>query len=205
MIEEQLAAGTDESFGIAARVYQEGAHSKSFAQVTLGTALTSSLTKGTVIEGVTSGGSQVVGKALKDFASGATSIEIQYLTTDIQASYVGCQVGARPDPNLGGCFAENGTLTINGAQFDYSYNPEENNDNDRTLQGFSRQAREKMFECDNCPYVDYKKFVDYYGQFDYADRWVTAALAGSTTNFDNGNAAFSLYGLTGRGGKQYLL
>jgi hypothetical protein len=51
------------------------------------------------------------------------------------------------------------------------------------------------------PYRDAKFFVDYYGDSNYADKWINAAFVGSETNFASGrgNADFSIYGLTGRG------
>ena len=33
--------------------------------------------------------------------------------------------------------------------------------------------------CPGCPYKHYKQFYDYYGDYDYADKWVSAALAGT--------------------------
>ena len=48
----------------------------------------------------------------------------------------------------------------------------------RTLKGFSTGAQGKMYDgCPGCPYKHYEQFYDYYGDFDYADKWVSAALA----------------------------
>ena len=66
--------------------------------------------------------------------------------------------------------------------------------NDRTLQKFSTQSQSKMYACSiNCPYVDYNKFYTYYGDFNYADSWVLAALDGTPTptTWTNGAADFS--------------
>lgn len=90
---------------------------------------------------------------------------------------------------------------VAGNTFAYAYDPEFDNSNGRTIQGFSTGAKAQMYDCQTCPYLDYEKFVSYYGQFDYADRWVTAALTGTNTDFDNGNANFGQYGLEGRAGK----
>lgn len=70
--------------------------------------------------------------------------------------------------------------------------------NGRTLAGFSKEAEEKMGKCANCPYVDYKKFYDYYGVYDYAHQWVLAAFSKGKTSFTNGNADFGVYGFDGR-------
>ena len=57
----------------------------------------------------------------------------------------------------------------------------------RTLKGFSTGAQSKMYDgCPGCPYAHYKRFYDYYGDFDYADKWVSAALAGETMSFSSG-------------------
>merc|ERR1740124_586236 len=41
--------------------------------------------------------------------------------------------------------------------------------------------------CRGCPYADFVKFYEYYGDFDYADKWATGALDGSAVVFTNGN------------------
>jgi len=202
-MEAALAIGTADSFEIAKAIYQQGGHSKSYAIVTLTPPLASAITKGTVITGVTATGTPVNGKAYADFESGDTVISIQYQTSDVQESYVNCQVGALTmagEQNLSGCFAAQGEINIVGAgTHGYTYNPEDDNNNGRTLAGFSLQAEDKMYSgCPGCPYDDYLKFFNYYGQHDYAHEWVMAALDGRQTTFTNGNADFSEYGFTGR-------
>jgi hypothetical protein len=161
-IELELASGTNESFEKALKIYKNGAFSKSVARITLSTPLASSVAEGDQITGLTSDGTDVVGKAYSSYSTGADVIEIQYKTLDIQEVYVGCQVGANPNPNTVGCFAPNGTLSINGeGSVSYSYNPLIDNFNGRTIQGFSTQAEEKMYLCPNCPYKTYKKFYEY--------------------------------------------
>ena len=57
----------------------------------------------------------------------------------------------------------------------------------RTLKGFSTRCQYKMYDgCPGCPYKHYKMFYDYYGDFDYADKWVSAALAGTDMSFASG-------------------
>merc|ERR1719482_78057 len=57
----------------------------------------------------------------------------------------------------------------------------------RTMKGFSTGAKGKMYDgCPGCPYKHYKMFYDYYGDFDYADKWVSAALAGTDMSFSSG-------------------
>jgi hypothetical protein len=102
--------------------------------------------------------------------------------------------------NLG--YAAQGRLIVTGfgSPLDYTYIILENNINGRTIKGFSVDARERMFLCDSCPYEDYQKFIDYYGEFNYADQWITAAGDGVSTEFDNGNADFRKYGQVGKTG-----
>jgi hypothetical protein len=57
----------------------------------------------------------------------------------------------------------------------------------RTLRSFSTRAQALMYSsCPGCPYRHYSMFYTYYGDFDYADKWVSAALAGTNMNFASG-------------------
>lgn len=195
-IEIQLSDGTDDSISIAKYVYEQGAFSKSYAQVKLNSPLQEVLEKGTGIEGKNADGKDVYGKALGKFDKGSTEIEIQYKTSDVQDDYVKCQVGALAlagKENTEGCFAAEGELLIDSVTYDYFYSVEAGNKNARDIQGFSTSAQEKM-----TGYVDYEKFFDYYGRYDYADHWVLSAFSGVRTTFDNGNANFGLYGAAGQ-------
>ena len=58
---------------------------------------------------------------------------MQYITSDVQANYVECQVGALVEPNMKGCLAEDGELVIDGSQYEYAYNPAAGNMNGRTM------------------------------------------------------------------------
>jgi len=197
-IEDQLAIGSEVSFEKARRVYAEGGHSKSVAVVKLASPLTRSLAKSTIVSGKSEGGVTIYGKLLDNYPNGISTIEIQYRTTDSQKAYVGCQVGGLSKPNLVGCFASNGMLTIDGENMNYTYDPKTQNVNKRTIRKFSTTAEEKMYRCDNCPYKTFKKFREYYGFFDYADKWIDAAFDGSGTKMGRGNANFARYGFKGR-------
>jgi len=201
-LERQLALATDESFAAAKAIYQEGGHSKSYAIVVLSSPLVSGVSKGTAITGVTADGAPVQGKAYADHPAGETELRMQYITTDMQDSYVSCQVGALDavgEANYEGCLANTGTVTVSGTDYDYSYDQTEDNNNGRTIAGFSTGAQKKMWDgCPGCPYPAYEAYYNYYGEFDYANQWVLAALDGTETNFKMGNADFSQYGFTGR-------
>lgn len=197
-MEDQLSIGSEASFERARKIYTDGGHSKSVAVVTLSTPLTRGLPKFTQVSGTNEAGQAVYGKLYDNYPNGATTVEIQYKTTDIQASYVNCQVGGLPKPNLDGCFGASGTLDIDGDEINYTYDPKTQNVNKRTIRKFSTTAEEKMYRCERCPYDTFGKFRDYYGFFDYADKWVDAAFDQGSTRFSKGNAQFTRYGFKGR-------
>ena len=73
------------------------------------------------------------GKAYTNYEPDESVIKVQYITTDIQESYVECQVGALLEPNKKGCFTETGCMTIEGRDYDYTYDPATDNKNGRTM------------------------------------------------------------------------
>ena len=149
------------------------------------------------------------------------TIFVQYYVSDNQESYSECHVGGLytfEGATLAGCtsslsvelgrisvsdpfsgFADNGTVAIGDVEeeaerFEYTYLNDDirpSNVNDRTLQGFSTLAREKMKACPGCDYYpDFNLFFEYYGMTDYADHWIQAAFFNRTTDFSRGNADF---------------
>jgi hypothetical protein len=113
-------------------------------------------------------------------------------------------VGANPVPNLEGCFVDSGTLIVPEFQMTltYTYNPQSDNVLFRAFEGFSRLAQDFMAECaGNCPYPEFKKFHDYYGESDYGDNLISAAFDGTATSLLNGNMDFALLGDASRTGK----
>jgi len=197
-IEDQLAIGSDVSFEKARRIYSDGGHSKSVAEVTLSSPLTRGMGKFSMVSGKSANGLPIYGKLYDNYPNGDTRIEIQYRTFDQQSTYVGCQVGGLPRPNLDGCFAPSGTIEIDGESIDYSYDPKTENNNKRTIRKFSVTAEDKMYRCEKCPYGTFKKFREYYGHFEYADKWIDAAFDGGRTEFNRGNANFARYGFKGK-------
>lgn len=198
-IEKLLNLGTPVAYDAAYRIYVEGAHSKSVAEVTLSEPLAASIDKGTLIMGFTENGNQVAARALEDTPSGVVQLNIQYWTSDSQKNYVMCRVGASLSPTMIGCLAANGTITIdNIMEMSYSYDPLVNNVNKRTIQDLSLSAKEMMWQCENCPKDYYEAFVEYYGDFDYGNQIVLAAFEGRSTSFDRFNSNFGIYGYDGR-------
>lgn len=201
-IESQLLLKTPESFENARRIYNEGGNSKSYAEVTLTTPLGTSISQGDSIMGKNTDGNEVSGKAYEDYVEGTVKIKVQYTTSDLQSSYMECQVGGLVETNLKGCFAgDTGDLTIGGTEYAYTYNPAADNNAGRTIAGFSEgdNARDKMrVGCKGCPYPDFQYFYDYYGTDEYAHQFIEAAFDGKKTQFINGNADFSQYGYVGK-------
>eukprot|EP00581_Thalassiosira_minuscula_P007471 CAMPEP_0183710558 /NCGR_PEP_ID=MMETSP0737-20130205/6262_1 /TAXON_ID=385413 /ORGANISM="Thalassiosira miniscula, Strain CCMP1093" /LENGTH=547 /DNA_ID=CAMNT_0025938857 /DNA_START=120 /DNA_END=1763 /DNA_ORIENTATION=+ len=199
VIEEQLNLKTPESFENARKIYNHGGYSKSYASITLDTGLEGAIEKGDQILGKSADGTEVSGKAYTDYPKGSETIKVQYSTTDLQASYVECQVGALLETNTKGCFIDQGELTIGGKPYTYLYDVAKENKNGRTISGFSEQAKDKMHTgCTGCPYTDFMYYYNYYGTDDYAHQWVEAAFDGGRTSFSNGNADFSKYGFDGK-------
>lgn len=80
------------------------------------------------------------------------------------------------------------------------YNSRRDNRAARTMEYLSTSASERMKPCVDCAYYpDFEKFIAYYGVADYANRFILAALNGtSTTGFINGLATFSGMSKQGR-------
>ena len=133
VIQEQLAAYSDEGLEAARKVYEEGGHSKSYAEVTLSSATTADITKGDVITGVDDAGAEVTGTAYADYPTGSTAIWVLYDVPNVQADNVKCKVGGLPEPIMDGCLASTGSLTIGDATYEYSYDPTTDNNNGRVL------------------------------------------------------------------------
>ncbi|CAB9509691.1 expressed unknown protein [Seminavis robusta] len=196
-IEGRLALGTSEGTDQAQKVFEKGAYSKPYAYLTLSPALTAIVPVGTNVTGQTANGVEIRGTTYEmDAQVGDTPLLVRYSSENNQQ----CLVGGNPNPNTTGCFAESGTISIGGGPpHSYSYRPLEDNYNGRNFQKWSIEAKKKMYSCDTgCPFATYNKFYQYYNSFDYANQWVTAAFAGNSTSFANGNADFSKLGLEGR-------
>ncbi|CAJ1948871.1 unnamed protein product [Cylindrotheca closterium] len=200
-IELELVKRTQQSLEAAQRIYNEGGSSKSYAEITLATPLLSDVQKGTPMAGITADGTETVGNAYDLYVAGTTEIRMQYQTSDDQSNYVHCAVGSLPPiaQTKDGCLIGAGIIGIDGTGYSYQYDPINQNKNGRTIAGFSTSAGEKMrLSCDGCPYTDHDYFFQYYGMDDYGHQWVTAAFNGQETQFENGNADFSLYGMDGK-------
>ena len=202
-MEDQLGEYTDGGFQNAKRIYQEGGHSQSYAVLTLGTGLSSAVAPGDKVTGGVdaTNGQPIVGQAWAEEGSGSTMLRVQYPTTDVQATWSNCVVGGLVGTVTDGCYAATGNVTVGGQTYSYTYNIASDNDNGRTLQGFSTKAETKMRVNGVGPYYkSFQKFVDYYGRVDYADAFVQAALDGTAVSLNDKTFDFSSYTFTGRAG-----
>ena len=147
--------------------------------------------EGTAMRGTSRSGIPVKGNALADTPAGSFTVMFQYnVTTDP----LPCYVGGLPEASqaTGGCLQDVGSMDIaNQQSILYSYDFQIDNKNARTFAGFSTSAQALMHDCDTCPYKTYKKFFNYYGQYDYGHQIINAAFNQDKTNFKNGNHDFS--------------
>jgi hypothetical protein len=152
-IATQASAKTEESFQLAKAVYEQGAHSKSYAKLKFDGAAPASISDGDRFVGSTEGNQAVYGKVYKSSKSPDGYIWLQYETSDSQSGYVNCQVGGLTgtSQNTEGCFKASGTIKLVDTSVDYaySYDPTTENDNGRTIQGFSTAVETKMIS--GCP------------------------------------------------------
>lgn len=99
-----VSSGYEEpQFGAAQNVYENGAHSKSYAVLSVLDGLTTSIVKGTPVTGESRGGDPISGTVYSDAEANAMTLEIQYDTEATQASYSTCQWGGSSEPVKDGC------------------------------------------------------------------------------------------------------
>jgi len=96
-------AGDDKQYGKAQNVYENGGHSKSYAELTLASGLSTSVTAGSAVDGLNAAGEKVEGKIYESADAGATTIKVLYTVGPDMATYVGCQVGGSDSPVTKGC------------------------------------------------------------------------------------------------------
>jgi hypothetical protein len=89
------------------------------------------------------------------------------------------------------------TTGVVDSAFEYFYNNRIDNNNIRTLQKLSTNASLTMKGPDGNYYKEFQSFVDYYGDANYGDKWITAARKKVNTDFSSkyvrlGSLAFSI-------------
>lgn len=77
------------------------------------------------------------------------------------------------------------TSGIVDSTFEYYYNNRMNNKNLITLQSLSTNASLTMKGPDGNYYKEFNAFVDYYGDTNYGDKWIVAAMNKTETAFSS--------------------
>lgn len=102
--EKQLAVGTPQSWNAAMEIYTKGAFSDPIAELNLTQPLANPLSVGDGILGFSTGeASEVKAAVIENYPKGTTIIRVAYDVNQIQENFVGCQVGANPNPKTDGC------------------------------------------------------------------------------------------------------
>jgi hypothetical protein len=94
----------------------------------------------------------------------------------------------RFSPSSGFLDVGNITFEVNGViqnSFKYKYDNRRNNLNLISLQKLSSNAGETMKGLDGAYYKEFNVFVDYYGDTNYGDKWVSAAFNKVNTGFSS--------------------
>jgi len=183
-MEDAIALETDDGYAAGKLVYTDGGNSKAVATVVL--ANKSSLDKGTAMTGLTVSG-DIASVTVYEDTTNTKVLQLKYV------DFLACQVGGLDSAtqNIAGCLIPNGSITDGTTTLNYLG---VKNKNLRTLQGFSTGVESKMSEETHAIYNK-----NYYGFWDYGDRWVLNALNGkSIKQINNFKADFSDYGDDGR-------
>ena len=184
------------------------------ATLTLATPLTQVALKGTNVTAYSVGGMDVAGRVLVDQEPGSSILQFEYTDPSL------CQVGGlgEGDVKVTGCLAADGVISSESGDYQYTYNPLEDNKNGRTLATISQMSGPALCIDGIC----IESFRDYYGTIifaksvspertsyylpprkgleSFADEWVNAAFEQRQANFENGVVDFSQVGFTGRAG-----
>ena len=196
VVRELLA---NDDFVTAQKIYKEGGHVQSTAILELETVLQQDIPQGTpavIPTGISD--SMGWGQLYVDAKQGDKILFVEYATTANQDNFVGCQVGALPEPKTSGCFVESGTVNFpdlpGSVNYEYTYSKLQENINLRTLLTLSMNAH-NFIENDT-----FQKYLDYYGSALYTDEITSAAFDGSQTGFDNAIMNFAIFGNKGNKG-----
>jgi len=205
-------------YGLVKKIYEQGGNSKPYAEFVV-PKLTQALKKGDQVVGATSGAS---GMVYSDTAQDATKLKVAYSTSDTQETYVSCKGGALQDAPAGTtatamtpyklatkCFLkEDLPVSSSGSSIVLKPTAAPVQKAGRTLQGFSTKAGGTMYlkgdnggckgasdrATDGCPYVDFSQYYSYFGEFDYANKIVLAAIGKSSLTLKSKVIDLSTYG-----------
>ena len=102
-MEDQLDTFTEAGFLNAQSIYSSGGHSKSYAVLTLDSALTQIIPEETVITGSDADGGVVTGEAYEEADVGAMTLKFRYAVGGSQETYTQCHVGGLVETLTVGC------------------------------------------------------------------------------------------------------
>ena len=199
-MESQLGLTGGANYVTATAIYTNGGNSKSYARFTVPGTDTNgnpvpAIPSGTAVLGMSTNGVPINGVTKSAISASATTIDVYYATNTVQANYNGgCQVGSLVTAQTRGCFPATGRIVVGWTSIDPTAVV---NLAARSIQGFATTSTvtSKMWSgCPGCPYKTFAAFYAYYGDLDYADKWVSAALAGTSLTYTNGQVAdFATY------------
>lgn len=158
VMEERLV---QQDFEQARRYYREGANSQTVAFLTLDKELPVAIPKDTMLIGRSDIGKvslkEIQGTLYVDAYRGDSTLIFQYNASP--DPYASCRVGGHPiaEQVLDGCLQRQGNITVLDGDLQYSYDPYADNNNGRTLQNLSDEAKRLMYDCPHCPREDFVK------------------------------------------------
>lgn len=171
----------------AERIFREGAHSFSIAELTLNQPPKKKhLEVGMTVKGklhadptkhVTGTLSRIEGYD-DEYAS---RLVVAYDNVVDDDGYV-CQVGGLPDPIVDGCFIKEGNITfpdwVNSTKFSYSYKVHENNLNERSISTLGGKWNSLMYDTHSVLATNSfrEKFENYYQTPGYSNMIIQSAL-----------------------------
>lgn len=165
-----------ENFETAVEIYENGAHSKPTAELTLVEATSVDYQQFSVVQGTTNEGEDVVGRTAVFYAKGTKKIKVLYSPKSDKPE-TECRTQGVLDPVLKGCFMEENTIYIDGESYKYSYDPSTDNKSSRSLKGLSIHADRRFRMSQHAPIApDLEPYVSFFGHADYGDRLVRQAL-----------------------------
>lgn len=188
----------EEGIKRARKIYEFGGHSRSGCTLNLSEGLPFDMAAGSIVSGVGQGGKATTATLETGKKKGETQVKVLY-TLDNP-----CFMGGLPEEiqQRDGCFEGSGKISIENpnedetevTSIDYTYDAEKGNTNERTIYSMSANAGRK-FRLDGAAnqefFVSFQKYVDYYGEPNFGDRMINAAIQGSRYSFREGEFDFS--------------
>lgn len=190
----RLAAESTASMAFARSVFELGAFSESYAQLTFedDRFVMGSIPSNTPVSGVTLEGIAIEGVSFSGKAAGDNTLIVHYPATEAAGGSGNlCRVGGNPSPITTGCFSPTGTATLilpnpnptpglldtdsgMAVYYDYSY--------DLLLHNSNALSLAKLQGDRKAPYqTTLQKYINFYGSPDYDNEWIRAGFEGRAT------------------------